>query len=200
MSAWALIVGGVAVEITSIDPAGRFPPDMQWEPCSSGVAEGWIYSGGVFSSPSAAAPTQAQLAAAVVSAGSAATGSIVSQIAPDATHQNAYQNAASMVWASGGAAPSSGPGQAIFASYAADFGVTPAVLASRVVAGSVGAIGLSGALLALEEAAATATTSAQLATALATFETTLTGIVSNLTATGLVVTAPAAISIPGVNA
>lgn len=145
-------------------------------------------------------PPLPQLQAAVMSAGSAATGSIVSQIAPDSTHQNAYQIASQMVWAANGAAPASGPAEAIFASYAADFGVTPAVLAARVVSGATGSLALSGALLTLDQASATATTSTQLATALAAFETTLTGIVASLTAAGLVVTAPAAISIPGVNA
>lgn len=62
MSTWALTVNGVAVEITSIDPEGRFPSDMQWEPCPPDVVEGWIYSGGVFAAPFTA-PTLAQLQA-----------------------------------------------------------------------------------------------------------------------------------------
>lgn len=146
------------------------------------------------------APSLAQLQAEVIAAAQSSADSITTQIAPDSTHQLAYLNAAAMVWSANGAAPTSGPSAAIFAAYAADFGVSPAVLAARVLAGSAGSIALSGALVALQGAASVATTSAGLAAALATFEAALSGIVANLTAPGLLVVAPPAISIPGVNA
>jgi hypothetical protein len=145
-------------------------------------------------------PTIEQLAAAVASGAAAAAASITNQIAPDATHQNAYLNAAAMVWGAGGAAPASGPAEAVFAAYAAQFAVAPAVLAARVVAGSIAAMELSGALGTLQGAVAEAADAAQLTTALAAFETAISGIVANLTAAGLSVTAPATISVPGVNA
>lgn len=42
MNKWALIVDYVVVEITDIDPEGRFHPDLLWLPCSSEVEAGWV--------------------------------------------------------------------------------------------------------------------------------------------------------------
>jgi hypothetical protein len=49
---WALIINGLVHELTTIDPAGRFNPALEWVTVPAGVtpAEGWSYSGGVFSS------------------------------------------------------------------------------------------------------------------------------------------------------
>lgn len=71
MSAWALIVSSVVVEITTENPAGRFHPDLQWVECdgTSGVAQGWAYSGGTFTAPVAPTPTLAEKAAAMLAAG-----------------------------------------------------------------------------------------------------------------------------------
>jgi hypothetical protein len=73
---WALIVNGTVAEVTSINPAGRFAPDMVWAAVPSGamVMQGYsaTETNGVwaFAEPSApAAPTLAQQAAALIANG-----------------------------------------------------------------------------------------------------------------------------------
>lgn len=48
---WALIDGGVVLETTSIDPEGRFHPDLKWRACGAQVLSGWLYVDGVFTAP-----------------------------------------------------------------------------------------------------------------------------------------------------
>lgn len=42
MSKWALIIGNVVHEITTIDPADRFADDMDWRACAEDVDTGWV--------------------------------------------------------------------------------------------------------------------------------------------------------------
>lgn len=42
MSLWALIVDGRVHEITDIDPADRFTPDLDWRACAGDVNVGWV--------------------------------------------------------------------------------------------------------------------------------------------------------------
>ena len=55
MIKWALVVDGIVVEITDIDPSGRFHPDMVWIPCGDEIIAGSIFDGVGFSAPSAPA-------------------------------------------------------------------------------------------------------------------------------------------------
>jgi hypothetical protein len=48
---WALIQNGMAVEVTDIDPTGRFHASFQWQPCGAEVRQGWAFLNGVFSQP-----------------------------------------------------------------------------------------------------------------------------------------------------
>ena len=53
---WAHIENDRVIEITDIDPAGRFHPDLIWieyDPAETDVHQGWHYSaGGGFTEPS----------------------------------------------------------------------------------------------------------------------------------------------------
>lgn len=48
---WALIIDGFVYELTDIDPAGRFAPELKWVECDPSVKEGFIYSRGKFTEP-----------------------------------------------------------------------------------------------------------------------------------------------------
>lgn len=77
MMNWARIEGDYVVEITGIDPQGRFHPDFIWIPCGEEVRQGWLYRAGEFFAPEVnfpepAAPqcvTRAQGKAALILAG-----------------------------------------------------------------------------------------------------------------------------------
>jgi hypothetical protein len=49
---WARIENNVVVELTDINPEGRFHKDLVWKSCNSSVQVGWIYEGNEFVSPS----------------------------------------------------------------------------------------------------------------------------------------------------
>lgn len=53
MTMWARIENGTVVEITEIDPAGRFHPSLQWQSVgqAGGCGPGWIWDGKTFSEP-----------------------------------------------------------------------------------------------------------------------------------------------------
>ncbi|MNU43021.1 hypothetical protein D3C71_317970 [compost metagenome] len=53
---WALLQDGVVVELTDIDPAGRFHSDFQWVPAVTAVRVGDLYSAGEFSHPESPLP------------------------------------------------------------------------------------------------------------------------------------------------
>lgn len=88
MSTWALIVSGVVHEVTAVDPAGRFAPDMVWRDVSAVSPQpqpGWTFDGTAYHPPAAPpAPTLAQQAATAISAGLTITRS--STPALDATY------------------------------------------------------------------------------------------------------------------
>jgi len=46
---WALIERGRVSEVTDIDPAGRFHPDIEWVEAAPGVLVGMLYDGSSFS-------------------------------------------------------------------------------------------------------------------------------------------------------
>ena len=51
---WALIINNVVIEITDIDPTGRFHESLVWiqfETNQQAVAQNWRYISGVFSEP-----------------------------------------------------------------------------------------------------------------------------------------------------
>lgn len=49
---WAHVVDGTVVEITDIDPDGRFHESFIWVKCPAAVGERWIYDGLKFKAPS----------------------------------------------------------------------------------------------------------------------------------------------------
>lgn len=160
--------------------------------------QSWLASGNTPSS--VPAPTQAQLVELLVAAAGSAAVSLVTQVMPDATHQAAFQNAASIINGNGGVAPSSGPLQTAFAALAAAYGVTPTNFVTLVLTAQASSLTLGAAVAALNSAAVGATTAAELATALAAFETAIGGVVSSLNAVfPSPLISPAAISIPGIN-
>ena len=48
---WARIENGAVLEITNIDPAGRFHPSMRWLKADSQVVTGWMHDGAKYSAP-----------------------------------------------------------------------------------------------------------------------------------------------------
>lgn len=47
---WARIENGLVVEVTSVDPAGRFHPEIEkgFIPCGNEVQPNWVYDGEQF--------------------------------------------------------------------------------------------------------------------------------------------------------
>jgi hypothetical protein len=139
---------------------------------------------------------------ALSAAASAACSFISNQIVPDTVHQNAYQLAAGMVGPSA-TVPAVAPVSTYFAAMAASFGFQPQAFATLVVAITASAFQLSAILAAVESVANNpASTPAQLAAALSTFETSIAAFVTSINSAGLAITvvAPPAIVIPGINA
>lgn len=59
---WARIENDAVVEITDVDPTGKFHPSLNWVPCPAYVQPGWAYEGGTFQTvESANALYQAQV-------------------------------------------------------------------------------------------------------------------------------------------
>ena len=148
------------------------------------------------------APTQAQLAASVLSACRSAANAVLAQIYPDPIHQAAGQNAAMIAAVSGGAPTSTSPFYAAFNAYAALYGITPGALATLAVVLTNQSLALSAAILTLDGTVAAANTSAALAAALTAFEAAIGAVVTAVNAASppVPIVAPAAITITGVNA
>lgn len=53
---WALLQDAVVLEITDIDPVGRFHPDFEWVHANTDVLPGDIYNDGEFSRPAPTSP------------------------------------------------------------------------------------------------------------------------------------------------
>lgn len=53
---WAHIESNIVVELTDIDPDGRFHPDMKWVACPGNIQPGWEFDGADFCEPAAPAP------------------------------------------------------------------------------------------------------------------------------------------------
>lgn len=72
---WARIENGVVVEITDVDPTGRFHPSLVWVGCGNEVEPGWTYDGDKFAPPQPEKPkipqqvTRAQGKAALITSG-----------------------------------------------------------------------------------------------------------------------------------
>lgn len=45
MQIWARIENGVVMELTDIDPEGRFHPSLVWVECPDEVVPGYLYDG-----------------------------------------------------------------------------------------------------------------------------------------------------------
>ncbi|UVM48561.1 phage tail assembly chaperone [Pseudomonas sp. B21-015] len=48
---WAHIESGRVIEVTDIDPAGRYHASWVWKACPAAVGLGWTFSSGTFSPP-----------------------------------------------------------------------------------------------------------------------------------------------------
>lgn len=48
---WARIENSTVMEITDIDPVGRFHPSLIWVECPEEVGQHWTYDGNTFSAP-----------------------------------------------------------------------------------------------------------------------------------------------------
>lgn len=53
---WAHVDNGRVIEVTDIDPAGRFHPSWVWKSCPASVSMGWTFNNGKFTAPEAASP------------------------------------------------------------------------------------------------------------------------------------------------
>ena len=161
--------------------------------------QAWAAAGNT--AAAAPGPTQAQLRAALLAAASSAAAFVVAQVMPDAAHQTAFQNAASIVNGAGGA-PSSGPLATKFAALAAAYGMSANSFAALVLGMQGASLDLSASLATLSAASAAAASAADLASALATFETAIAAVVAEVNAASppVAIASPAAIVIAGVNA
>jgi hypothetical protein len=151
----------------------------------------------------APAPALSVLQARTLAAASAAAGSILAQVFPDAVHQAAFQNAGAIVAGNNGAAPASTAATySAFSAFATVYGMTAAAFASLVQAGQNASMSMAVASATLTSAVNVATSAAAIATALAAFEAALVSVVATLNAASppVAFVAPAAISITGVNA
>lgn len=48
---WARIENNIVMELTDIDPAGRFHPSLIWVECPVDIQQGYIYSNNEFTPP-----------------------------------------------------------------------------------------------------------------------------------------------------
>lgn len=53
---WARVEDGIVMEVTDIDPEGRFHPDLKWWPCPTAVLPGWLFENDVFAERVAGLP------------------------------------------------------------------------------------------------------------------------------------------------
>jgi len=60
---WALIVEGRVTEITDLDPQGRYPVELNWQPCPDNTQIGDTYNNGVYAPYVAPPPTPAEILA-----------------------------------------------------------------------------------------------------------------------------------------
>ena len=145
--------------------------------------------------------TVAFLAAILLKQASAACDAIVAQVANNQTRTSCYMLAYSLVGANG-ASPSVDPAKTVFANLATAKGMQPQQLATLIAGIALAPLQIDTVLSTFESAVANASGATELATALNTFETSLSAEVTSLNAAGLTttITAPPAISVAGVNA
>lgn len=48
---WARLENNVVMELTDIDPEGRFHPSLVWVECPEGTQQWYIYENGSFTQP-----------------------------------------------------------------------------------------------------------------------------------------------------
>ena len=188
----------------SVINSGKIPSDAV--AISDELWQAWInLNGAVYDANSQTismpAPSLASFQAAVIAECAGAGAAIVKAIYATPTQQAAYQNAATIVMIAGGAPGNTSPFYAAFNSLVPP-GMTPTSFAALVSAATIQSLALASAEAGLAIAVAAATTSDQLATALTAFETAAAAVVTALNAASppSPIPAPAAISIPGVNA
>lgn len=212
---YAYVVDGLVIEVVKIDAELVPGKDVYTQEYANGLvdvtaaspmpAQFWTYDGKKFSPPVIAAaqkPDPTSLAPTVIDAATRACDAVTQQIIPDATHQQAYQNAATIVWGSGGKAPTADPAKSVFAGQAKALGLSVDTFAGVVSAVSLLSLQLATLLSTLRAGASDATTIDQLNGALTAFEAGLSGLVGSLNAAGLTVAvkAPDPILIAGLNA
>ena len=188
---------GIAVEVMVVpegmDLAQVYGPSIVSDCIETdyAAAVGWVVAaGGKLTPPSSrsTAPSVKALADQLVSEATRACSAISRQIVPDDTHRTAYANAATIVWGNGGKAPSDDPAKSIFSAQAAALGLSADAFAQVVTSVSLASLQLATLLSAVRGSAGTATSSNDVQTTLAAFESGLATLVSTLNASGLTVT------------
>ena len=145
-------------------------------PCPADIAQGQTFNAdGTYGPATVLTPALSDLAAALARSGSAACAALIAQIMPDAAHQTAFQNAASIINGNSGEAPTAEPLKTKFANLAAAYGIEAPAFAVLVSTVQGAALDVGAALAVLNSACAAATDAAQLNTALAAFETAIGG-------------------------
>lgn len=205
--------GRVVADLLVIDttvtpgiPGKDVPEDFSADVTSiAGVARGWLKSGATFVAPAVVAPTQAQLAAALLAAALSTSNAITKAIASSDAHLAGYQSFANMARAAiaGGASngvPTIASDLAAVTAAAGALKITPAAFSTLVLAMDAASGQNLAILLTLEAAVAGAASAADLASALSAYQTSVADVVAQLVSAGLTITPPNAISILGINA
>ena len=142
----------------------------------------------------------ADMGARARAAVAAAASLVVAQVMPDAAHQAAFQNAASILNGNGRAPPTSGPLASAFTALAASYGLSASAFAGVVLGAQAASMILTAASATFNAAASAATDAGGIATALSVFETALAAVMTEINAVlPIPITAPASIVIAGVN-
>ena len=203
MPVFALIADGKVANVVMYGEGAETPEGaVDVTARSPQPAIGWGYDGSAFTPPQADVSIPG-LAAVLLEAAQIACDAVTVQVIPSATYAQAYQNAATIVWANGGKAPTDDPQKTVFAAQGASVGVTdPEAFAKVVTAVSLGSMQLAAILATLKGTASRAKSSNGLNGALTTFEQSLSDFIAQLNTSGLTVTVetPPAIAVPGLNA
>lgn len=202
----ALVRGGIISDvpepIAGFDLEECLPAEMfqMLVPVPGDAAVGWAeQADGSYLAPSA--PALTHLAEILVNAATQSCQSVSDQVVPDATHQQAYQNAATIVWGSGGKAPTEEPAKSAFSAQAASLGLSVDTFANVVMGVSLASLQLAAILSTVRAGADSAKSTDDLKAVLTVFDASISELVISLNGAGLTVAvkSPAAIEIVGIN-
>ena len=164
----------------------------------SEVTSGWTYNGTGFAAPIVAPLSVAELGRRVAVMASNACDVITRQVIPDMSHQTAYLNAAALV-GPGATVPTLDPAKTVFANMASANGMEPQAFATLVAGVQLASLQLATALAVVRTGVAAAASTSDLQAVLATFEKTISDVVSEVGTAGISLNAPASIVLDGLN-